>query len=69
MCIGGEEWRVSAVCTYCGGPLAAVNGCRPSSTLAVSVVRCEPCGREFDLTARLTERRRSTRYQRRKAAA
>ena len=68
MCIGGEDWKVTARCVYCGELLVPVNGCHPSTMLAVSVVRCEPCGREFELTARLTERRRTTRHQRKYAA-
>ena len=68
MCIGTNDWKVEARCVYCGGTLTQVNGCRPSDSLAVSIVRCEPCGREFELTARLTERRRTTRHQRKYAA-
>ena len=67
MCIGIDQWTLSAGCPYCGSRLDPVNGCTPSSTLAVAVVRCAPCNREFELTARLTERRRTTRHQRRAA--
>lgn len=65
MCIGIEDWKVSASCVYCGGRLTRINGCEPSSTLAVAIVQCDSCPREYDIAVRLTERRRTTRVQKR----
>lgn len=47
-------WGLPMSCLYCGGPLLYLNG-TGSGTLAVTVVACDPCNRQYEVTTRLTQ--------------
>lgn len=54
-------YRFELTCPLCGGPIREVQNVRQSAVSAIVIVECEAprCGRQHDLTVRLTPIRKN----------